>query len=84
MRSTAFVFDVVSWLGSSAVITLGNVDFCFVVLVLMTGRNFDVDLRFRVASVRFLIAMLLARMSVMHEKTSDKRYWVNTFNAKLG
>ncbi len=50
----------------------------------MTGRNFDVDLGFRVASVRFLIAMLLARMSVMHEKIWVKRYWVNTFSGKLG
>lgn len=71
LRGTPFVFDVVSWLGSSTVITLGDVDFRFVDLVLMTRRNFDVDLGFRVALVRFLIASC-RKMSVLHGKRGKK------------
>lgn len=70
MRSSAFVFDVVSWLGPSTVITFGDVDFCFVDLVLMTGRDFDIDLGFRVALIRLLIAILSEEMSVMARKES--------------
>lgn len=62
---TTFVFDVVSWLGTSTVVTFGDVDLCFVNLVLMTRRYFDVDLGFGDALVRFLVANVYQEMSVM-------------------